>query len=280
MSSLLPTDHARSRVRWAWIGLLLLLAFAGGLITARYSLPPLPWLRPAQASSTPARAAPVTPAVAPPTATAAVATPVAAAIDPATLATREAAIAAQLAALEARTATMTSDVEAAGGQATRAEATLVAFAARRAIDRGLGLGYLEGQLRARFGAVQPGATELVIAAARQPVTLEDLRQGLDTIAPDLTTGTLGRGWLAGLRHELGGLVILRRSGTPSPLPADRLARARRLIEAGQVEAARAEVARMPGAGDAANWLAAADRYIATRTALDRLEGAALTGQGR
>ena len=47
MSGFLPSDHARSRVRWAWLGGLVLLAFVGGLLTARYALTRVNWLRPA-----------------------------------------------------------------------------------------------------------------------------------------------------------------------------------------------------------------------------------------
>jgi hypothetical protein len=200
-----------------------------------------------------------------------------AAFDPAALASREATLAGQLTALEARTAAVTSDAAQAATQAGRAEGMLVAFAARRQLERGVGLGYLEEQLRNRFGSVQPRAVAAVIDASRQPVTLEDLRQGLDAIAPDISTVS-SEGWWASLRRELGGLVVLREAGTPSPRPADRLARARRLLEGGQVEAARAEVARLPGAGDAGNWLQAADRYVTARHALDQIETAAIMGQ--
>ncbi len=200
-----------------------------------------------------------------------------AALDPAALASREATLAGQLTALEARTAAVTSDAAMAAAQAGRAEGLMVAFAARRALDRGVGLGYLEEQLRNRFGAVQPRAVGAVIEASRQPVTLEDLRQGLDAIAPGMSSVS-SEGWWTSLRRELGGLVVLRQAGTPSPRPADRLARARRLLEGGQVEAARAEVVRLPGAGDAGNWIEAADRYVTARHALDQIESAAIMGQ--
>jgi hypothetical protein len=203
--------------------------------------------------------------------------PAAAALDPAMLATREAALAGQLAALEARTAAVSTDAAAASGQATRAEALLIAFAARRAIDRGLPLGYLEEQLRLRFATTQPRAAFAVIQAARQPVTIEDLRSGLDTIAPDITTAR-GDSWANTLRREIDTLIVLRRSETPPTMPTDRLARARRYLEGGQIEAARAEVARLPGARDAGNWLAAAARYVTARRALDTIENAAILGQ--
>ncbi|MEH3160231.1 MAG: hypothetical protein PGN08_15745 [Sphingomonas taxi] len=80
------------------------------------------------------------------------------ALDPNALASREATLAGQLTALEARTAAVTSDAGMAAAQAGRAEGLLVAFAARRALDRGVGLGYLEEQLRTplRCGAAARG----------------------------------------------------------------------------------------------------------------------------
>ena len=211
-----------------------------------------------------------------PPATAAAPAPV---VDPAALAAREAALAGEIAALEARAANLSASAAAAGGQAARAEALLVVVAARRALDRGVGLASLDQQLRARLGAAQPQAVALVHDAARQPVTLEDLRQGLEALGPVLTTGA-DRGWIESLRQGLGTLVVVRRAGTPSPLPVDRLERARRLVDMGQVEAARAEVAQLPGAAQARNWLTAAHRFVAARQALDLLENAALAGQAQ
>lgn len=199
-------------------------------------------------------------------------------IDLNALSSRETQLAARLADLETRAAAIGSDAQAAAGHATRAEGMLVAFAARRALDRGLGLGYIEEQLRARFGARQPRAVATILQAAREPVTIEDLRGGLDGIAAELATGAASGGWLASLRRELRNLVVLHRAGTPSPLPVDRLARARRMLEAGEVEAALAEVARMPGAVRAGRWTAAARRYIGARQALDTIETAAILGQ--
>lgn len=206
-------------------------------------------------------------------------TPAQLAIDPAALAAREAALAGQVAALEARAAALAASANAAGGQAARAEAMLTVVTVRRLLDKGAGLGALDQQLNARFGAAQPRAVALVRDAARQPVTLEELRQGLDALGPVLTTGA-DRGWLESLRQGLRTLVVLRRAGTPSPLPADRLARAGRLLDQGQVDAARVEVSRLPGAGQGGAWLDAARRYIVARQALDMLENAALSGQAR
>jgi hypothetical protein len=250
------------------VALLLLVAFALGLAAAIYSVRRVAWFQP--------NSAPAATVSQPKSQTVVVATPPVQ-VDPAALATREAVLSGQIAALEARVVAINGDVQGAGTQAGRAEALLVAFAARRAIDRGLALGYLEGQLKQRFGLSEPRAVAYLIQQSRSPLTLSDLREGLATIGPDIASGA-GEGWAAGLRRELGSLVVLRRGNTPSPLPEDRLERARRLLEGGQVEAARAEVARLPGAAQATNWMAAARRYIATRQALDLLESAALRSQ--
>nr|WP_317894246.1 hypothetical protein [uncultured Sphingomonas sp.] len=199
--------------------------------------------------------------------------------DIATLSQREQVLAAHIAELEARLANVDTSSRVASGFATRAEGLLVAFAARRALDRGLALGYIEDQLRQRFAAAEPQAVATVIAAARQPVTLEDLRLALDTIAPKLSGGGPDESWWQGIRRELSQLIIIRQDASPSMLPADRLARARRRLDAAQVEGALAEIARMPGAANAQSWMDAARRYIAARQALNAIETVAIQGGG-
>ena len=194
------------------------------------------------------------------------------------LSARENELGGRLAVLESRAAAIDDDARAAGGNAARAEALLIAFSARRTLDRGQPLGYLEDQLRVRFGARQPAAVGAIVQAAHAPVTLEDLRAGLDGVAPLLATGAANDGWLASFRREMGNLIVIRHAGTPSMLPNDRLARAKRALDAGQVEAALAEVAHMPGAASADAWITAARRYVAARQALDVLEAAAVQGQ--
>jgi hypothetical protein len=254
-----PTDPARRATRIGPALASALLAFVIGIALMAFAMRNAPgWFTPAR---------PATPA-----ARSAVAPPVPGAPE---LAARNAALAARLTTLEARAAAIDRDSAAAAGQAGRAEAILIAFAARRAIDRGVGLGYLEQELRQRFAPTLPRESVMAIRAARARVTLEDLRTGLDAAAPTLLARESD--WWAGVGGELRNLVVIHRAGEPSPLPADRLARARRMVEAGQVEAALGEVTRMPGAGQAGNWTAAARRYVEARRALDALEAAAITG---
>ena len=200
-------------------------------------------------------------------------------IDLSALSSREAELSAKLDDLETRSGAIDRESQRAAGYATRGEGLMIAFAARRALDRGLNLGFLEAQLRERFGSTQPAAVASIVQAAREPVTLEDLRAGLDGVAPELMTGAASSGWWKSLQAEIGNLIVLRKAGTPSPLPLDRVARARRLIEAGQVEAALAEVSRTPGAAQAERWAGAARRYLGARRALDTIESAAILAPG-
>ena len=71
----------------------------------------------------------------------------------------------------------------AEGFAGRADALVVAFAARRAIDRGVALGYLETLLVERFGAQHQQAVATIITASRQPVRLNDLIAEYETLRP-------------------------------------------------------------------------------------------------
>jgi hypothetical protein len=161
------------------------------------------------------------------------------------------------------------------GNAGRAEALLVAFAARRALDRGVQLGYIEPMIRDRFSAGQPQAVATVLTAAHQPVTLQQLRASFSDIAPKLGSGGPEQSWWQAMRTELGGLITIRREGTPSTLPSDRLRRAQRALDAGEVEVALLEVLRLPGRDNATDWIAQARRYVAARQALDTIETAAL-----
>ncbi|WP_293880766.1 hypothetical protein [Sphingomonas sp.] len=177
--------------------------------------------------------------------------------------------------LEERIARIDLRAAAAAGNASRAEGLLIAFAARRAIDRGTGLGYVEGQLRDRFGETQPRAVSAVIAAGQQPVTIANLKQGLDRIAPNLSSGTRSESWWAATRRALSTLVIVRREGTPAPAPDERIARARLMLDGGQVDGALAEVARLPGQAMAGDWMTAARRWVEAHRALDIIEAAAI-----
>ncbi len=186
-------------------------------------------------------------------------------------------MAARLAAIEARTARL----ESAGGSASsavRAEGLLVTFAARRAIDRGIGLGYVEGLLNQSFAASQPRAVATVIAAARQPVTIDQLQTELEALTPALTGGDPNEGWWQSFRRGLSGLIIVRDAETPSPDPAARVARAAQMLRAGRVDVALAEIARLPARDAAAGWMEKARRHIEAHRALDLLEAAAITAR--
>lgn len=226
----------------------------------------LHWLRPEPAAES-LVAAPVASRAAPPPA----------ATDPASLTVRQETLGAEVSTLEQRVAQVSGQAATAAGYSNRAEALMVAFATRRQIDRGASLGYLEQELRDRFGTSRPTEVATIIRAGRNPVTSEDLRLAIDQIGPDLAFGPGERGWLDAIRRQLGSLVVIHRQGMPSPAPGDRLDRIRRLLAQRQVEAAIAEVDRLPGGEQAARWKAAAKQFVDAHGALDTLEATALQG---
>lgn len=182
---------------------------------------------------------------------------------------------ARVVQLEERLNRITVEAQAASGNAARAEGLLVAFAARRALDSGQPLGYVEGQLRLRFGQAQPRAVATIINAAREPVTLADLRGGLSSIAGDLSTPGAESSWWGAIEHEARELMTIRHASTPSPRPQAAMERAMRYIDGGRVNAALAEVQQMPGRVVADRWMQYARRYLEARRALDLIETAAI-----
>lgn len=192
---------------------------------------------------------------------------------------KERALAVRVADLEDRLSRINVQAQAASGNAARAEGLLIAFAARRALDRGSPLGYIESQLRLRFADAQPKAVTTIVNASREPVTLEELSTGLDDIGPTLTSGSTDEGFWTDLQREMSELFVIRRDGTPSPIPQQRLIRAKRYVENGNVDAAIAEIDKLPGSdsGDelTAQWMEKARRYNEARRALDVIETAAI-----
>ena len=180
----------------------------------------------------------------------------------------------RLAAAEQRIARLDLQTQAAGGNAARAEGLLIAFATRRALERGAELGYLADQLRLRFGDAQPNSVQTVLDFARDPVTRDVLLARLDGLQPRLQNGP-GRPTLGRLREELSNLFVIRRETTPSPQPERRFERARMFLETGRVDKAIAEVEMLPGSASAAEWIANARRYERAQRALDLIETAAV-----
>jgi len=181
----------------------------------------------------------------------------------------------QVAELEQRLTRVSVAAQAASGYANRAEAMMIAFAARRALDAGVPLGYVEGQLRLLFGDAQPKAVATIVNAAGEPVTLAKLREGLETIAGAVERGSPNESWWSATMREVRGLAVIRHAGAPSPAPRQRLARARLNVESGQIEAAISEVSGLPQQPEMTQWLEQARRYNEARRALDVIEAAAI-----
>jgi hypothetical protein len=181
---------------------------------------------------------------------------------------------ADTAVLEARIARLENTTQQVAGSAGRADGLLVSFAARRAIDRGVPLGYLESLLSERFGASNRQAVATVITAGRNPVRLDQLQAQFEALGPQLQGGGEVGFWQA-TRQQLGSLISIHRADRPSVKPSATYARASARLDAGQVDQALAEAMRLPGIGSAGPWVNQARRYIAAHRALDEIESAAL-----
>ncbi len=181
----------------------------------------------------------------------------------------------QIASLESRLAAVENATARAEGSAGRADALVVAFAARRAIDRGVALGYLETLLVDRFGAQHRAAVATVITASHQPVRLDDLIAQYDALGPDLSRGGPQDSWWTNVKRELGSLVEIHSVDQPASDAAASYERARERLESGNVDEALAETMRLPGAARVGDWTDKARRYIAAHRALDEIESAAL-----
>lgn len=183
----------------------------------------------------------------------------------------------RLAATEQRLAKLDLQAQAAAGNAARAESLLIAFATRRAIERGAELGYLADQLRLRFGDQWPNAVSTIIEFSRKPVRLDSLTARLDGLGPQLRKSDEGPSWTS-FKRELTELFVVRRESTPSPEPQRRLERARWALEQGRYQAAINEVKAMPGVAKAQSWIADAERYKTAMDALEVIETAAVLDQ--
>ena len=181
----------------------------------------------------------------------------------------------RLVAMEQRLDQLNLQTQAAAGNAARAEGLLIAFATRRAIERGAPLGYLADQLKLRFGDARPNAVQTIIEAAEKPVTLDQLLARLEGLAPKLANEATQEVSWEWFKRELGEMFVVRRETAPSPQPQRRLERARLFLETGRAEAAVAEVRNLPGAEEGRSWIADAERYAAAQRALDLLETTAI-----
>jgi hypothetical protein len=182
---------------------------------------------------------------------------------------------ARIAALEQRLSQVENSSQRAEGFAGRADALVIAFAARRAIDRGVALGYLENLLVDRFGAQHQAAVATIITASHQPVRLGELTTEYEALGPELRRGDPKDSWWTGFKREMGSLVELHRADKPAMSAEARYTRAQLRLSSGDVDQALAETMRMPGAARASDWTQKARRYVAAHRALDEIESAAL-----
>lgn len=185
---------------------------------------------------------------------------------------------ARISELEARLSRVERSTQRVEGSAGRADALLVAFAARRAVDRGVALGFLEPLLVDRFGGTHPGAVATIITGSHTPVQLNELINEYRTLGPQLRSSAPEDGWWTQFKRELGSLIEVRRADRASTQPDARYLQALAQLQDGEVDAALAETMRLPGAPHAQAWVRKARQYVSVHRALDEVESAALLGK--
>jgi hypothetical protein len=188
------------------------------------------------------------------------------------------AIAEQIEDLQERIRRIETEVEE--NPSGRADALLIAFATRRAIERGVTLGYLEPLLVNRFGSTHQQAVATIISASRSPVLLTQLIARYQDLRTELVGPPPDEDFWTGIRRGFSSLVSIRHSDRPATQPQARYERARSHLMAGEVDAALAETMRLPGAPRAEEWIADARRYIAAQRAVEAIESAALLGNSQ
>lgn len=181
----------------------------------------------------------------------------------------------EIARIENRLTQVETTTQRVEGSAGRADALLVAFAARRAIDRGVALGYLEPLLLDRFGRTHARAVATIVTGSHSPVRLNDLVNQYRDLGSQLRSGAAQEGTWTQFKRELGSLVQIRRADRPSTQPDARYLRALSALEDGEVDIALAETMRLPGAANAQPWIRQARQYVAVHRALDEIESGAL-----
>jgi hypothetical protein len=181
----------------------------------------------------------------------------------------------EIADLETRLARVETAAQRVEGSAGRADALLVAFAARRAIDRGVALGYLEPLLLDRFGQTHARAVSTIITGSHSPVRLNDLIGQYRDLGSQLRSAGPDESAWSQFKRELGSVIQIRRADRPSTQPDARYARALASLEDGEVDKALVETMRLPGAANAQPWVRQARQYVAVHRALDEIESGAL-----
>ncbi|HKT85714.1 MAG TPA: hypothetical protein VJQ77_06495 [Novosphingobium sp.] len=181
----------------------------------------------------------------------------------------------RLAMLEDRLSRIDQQTDAASGNASRAEGLLIAFAARRMIDRGEPLSYVADQLRLRFANAQPRAVQTIIDFSKNPVTIDELRARLEALSPELSLTDQNQSLWERARREVASLFAVHRDSSALLTPQARIERASVMLTARRVGKAIDEVERLPGAEAADHWIADARRYQEAQQALDLLETTAM-----
>ncbi len=178
--------------------------------------------------------------------------------------------------LDDRLSRINVQAQQASGNADRTESMLIAFSARRAIDSGSALGYVENELRLKFGNSNPDDVRIIVNAGNNPVRLATLQNQLDIASEILLSPSSDASIWDVIKKEFGELFVIRKAGSQPPQPERRLARIKTSLANRDVKTAILEMEQMPGAENARGWISLAKRYLRVQKALDAVEKTAIS----
>ena len=177
--------------------------------------------------------------------------------------------------LDNRLAQIDSQAQQLSGNATRTEAMLIAFAARRAIDSGSRLGYIKNQLQTRFINSNADDVKVIIEAGDNPVRLSALQNQLENGARFLLQSDDDKSTWDVIKKEISELIIIRPANSRPSQTEQRLAQIKMDLNNRDVKNAISKMEEMPGAINAREWISYARRYIKVQEALDAIEKTAI-----
>jgi hypothetical protein len=105
--------------------------------------------------------------------------------------------------------------------------------------------------------------------------LSALQTEFTSFGDNLLLAKNDQGLWSNIEREMRGLFVLRRGARAPNDPSVRMDRARQLVGNADIAGAIDQIAPLPGAARAQNWLQKARSFVATRKALDVIERTAL-----
>lgn len=180
----------------------------------------------------------------------------------------------RIGALEARLAQAEAATGpgAATGTSSRVTGLVLAFAARRAWERGQPLGEIESELRGHFANNELRFVDTISRNAKLGITNQKLKASFAELVPEIA-GANATLWER-FSNGMSSIISIRSGANGREGPEGLLNKAKVAVEAGDFETAINKLEQHPRRASAQKWLDDARQYVEMEKALDALEASA------